>query len=553
MRHSPKLILATLLVATAFLAACGQPSNKNSNYPLTIPWTGKATFTENFNPFQVSSNNANSGTFGLIYEPLMDVNGINSAISAWLATDYQWNSDDTQLTFHLRHDVKWSDGQPFTSADVLYTFNTILTVKGADANNSIKSYVKGVSAPDNYTFVVTFNTTSPLELYPIAGNTPILPQHIFSKLSDPVNDPNTNPIGTGPYLLDKFSPQLYSLKANPGYWQGKPKVAAVRFQAFDSNTSASLALQSDQIDYAGIFDQNVQDYANSSPDHHWYWYPADASMYYVNLTKAPFNDVNFRKALSAAMDRNAVLKNEFGAQMPHPTGLLLPQFQQYLDPQYANLAYGTSQFPTGNVAAAKQILDSAGYTKNSSGKYLGKDGKPITFNIDVVTGWTDAITDAQILAQNFADLGLTVKVNTIDFTPWFSSWQNGTFDTLFAWTNNGATPWTEFNGLFDYSTSAPAGTAASNDWERYNNPTITSGLHQFATTTDLNTQKQIMSQIEGVMVNEMPVIPFDYSVAYYEYSTKHFTGWPTKDNLYEAPSPTGVNIERVILHLTPKG
>ena len=196
MRHSPKLILATLLVAAAFLAGCGQ-SAKTSNFPLTIvPSTGSATFTDNFNPYQLST--ADGGTFGFIYEPLMAINSIDSSkISPWLAKSYKWNADFTQLTFTLRNDVKWSDGKPFTSADVLYTFQTAITVNGADANG-IKSYIKDVSAPDANTFVVDFNTTSPLQFFNIAGHTPIVPRHIFSTYSDPVKNTNTNPVGTGP-------------------------------------------------------------------------------------------------------------------------------------------------------------------------------------------------------------------------------------------------------------------------------------------------------------------------------------------------------------------
>ena len=109
----------------------------------------------------------------------------------------------------------------------------------------------------------------------------------------------------------------------------------------------------------------------------------------------------------------------------------------------------------------KQILNSAGYTTNSSGKYLGKDGKPITFNINVVSGWTDWDQIVAIMVQNLNQLGLTVTANETQFAQYYSALQTGQFDTAISWTNQGPSPYYPLYGLLDSVNSAAPGQQAT--------------------------------------------------------------------------------------------
>jgi peptide/nickel transport system substrate-binding protein len=555
-RRSPwlKIIVASVIILVGIMTACGN-NNAKKQSPLIIASAGASTFERNFNYFTATTKLG--GTFGLMYEPLLAINTVDpTIIKGWLADKYEWNADFTKLTFTLHKGVKWSDGQAFTSADVVYTFNDLIMKYPAMDTGGIAKFMASVTASDDSTVVITFKSSSLLQLYTIGGQTPIVPQHLWSKYADPSKDTNQNPVGTGPYTLSSFTPQVYTFKARSDYWNGNVPIKTVKFAAYADNTTAGLALEKGDVDWASISYANINRYAQQ-PNHYYYWPPANASMYYVNLTKPPFNDVAFRKALSAALDRQQILQIAQGAVMPNPTGLLLPMYSKWLAPKYKDATYGTDAYPSGNVAAAKKILDDAGYQKNASGKYLIKGtNTPISFKISVMKDWTETITMAQSMAQSFGDVSMTVTVDPISqFDGWWTPFQTGTFDSMFLWTNGGATPYSPYFWIFDKSTSAAVGSVANNNDERYPNtdPDVSALLDQFAMTTDLATQQSIMEKVEDVMVNQVPVIPFDTSTSFYEYSTEHFTGWPTKDNFYENGSNVGApDGARILLKLQPR-
>ncbi len=157
----------------------------------------KGNFTANFNPLLTGATNDPS--FGMLYEPLMAQNRFNgSPPQPWLATSATWNSDFTQITFKLRTDVKWSDGKPFTSADVVYTFNLMKQYPALDTSGfwtknptTGTSLFNSVTALDSSTVQIAFNQNASVFEWYFAAQTPIVAQHTFSKLADPSKDLNS--------------------------------------------------------------------------------------------------------------------------------------------------------------------------------------------------------------------------------------------------------------------------------------------------------------------------------------------------------------------------
>src|SRR5262249_15365552 len=142
-------------------------------------------------------------------------------------------------------------------------------------------------------------------------------------------------------------------------WQpGKPYVDELRYPAFDSNTSADLLLSKGEVDWLGVFSPSIkQSYVDRDPAHNHYWFPPNnVVMLYLNLTKAPFNNLAVRKAISAAIAREAISKQaEVGYEpVASPTALVLPNHQGFLDSQYTN-----TQFKL-DPAGAENILKGAG-------------------------------------------------------------------------------------------------------------------------------------------------------------------------------------------------
>jgi peptide/nickel transport system substrate-binding protein len=230
----------------------------------------------------------------------------------------------------------------------------------------------------------------------------------------------------------------------------------------------------------------------------------------------------------------------------HPSGLVLPAQQKYLSPNYANASF------TVDTGKANQLLQSAGFTKGSDGIYVDKNGKKLAFNLDVVTGWTDWVTDCQIMASSLKAIGMNVSVNAISYNAYYSALQLGTFDTAISWTTAGPTPFFLLNALLNSKETAPLGQTAPTNWERWNDPTTDNLLEQYASSADPTVQTQALYGLQKIMVEQMPSIPLVYGPQWNEYSTLHFTGWPSPDNTYALPAPWQYpDNEVVVLHLHP--
>src|SRR5258708_27681172 len=164
-------MISLLLVLVTLLAACGTTSNGNTakqGGTLTIVPGPIGDYTRNFNVF--ASGSVLSGTQGLIYETLLFFNREDGSIKPWLASSYHLSNNATTITFKLRSGVKWSDGKPFTSADVVFTLNLIHNHPAVDYS-SIWNIIKGVSAPDDQTVVVTLKQPSSPLLWYLGGQT----------------------------------------------------------------------------------------------------------------------------------------------------------------------------------------------------------------------------------------------------------------------------------------------------------------------------------------------------------------------------------------------
>jgi peptide/nickel transport system substrate-binding protein len=529
------LLLSCLMALSVILAACagGSSATSHKQVPLVIVGNTNGDFTRIFNPY---NPNANIGAQGMLYETLLYFNRLDGTIHPWLASSYAVSPDAATQTFHLRQGVKWSDGQPFTSADVVFTFNLIKKYPAMDTVGELP-FIKSVTAPDASTVVVKLNSSfSPLLWY-VAGQTWILSQHEWSSVKgDASNFADPNPLGTGPYLLHSFTPQLYTMTKNPGFWQpGKPEVNQLNFPAYNSNTSAELALDRGQLDWTGLFIPNLQQtFVKRDPAHNHYWFPSsDMVLLYLNTAKYPFNMLPVRQAISAAIDRQKLYQiGESGYEpVASPTGLVLPENKSYLAP-----AYGNSNF-TFDPNRAQLLLESAGFNKGSNGVYTDKNGKQISFTINVVDGWNDWTTDAQIMASELKTVGMNVNVSTMSQDAWYNALQVGSYSASMLWTNPGPSPYYIYDGLLRSTNSAPVGQQANSNMERWSDSTTDMLLNQFASTTNPSVQKQAIAGLEKIMVDELPSIPLTNEPYWYEYSTAHFTGWPDATNQYSTGTP----------------
>jgi peptide/nickel transport system substrate-binding protein len=257
-----------------------------------------------------------------------------------------------------------------------------------------------------------------------------------------------------------------------------------------------------------------------------------------------------REAISSAIDREQISKvGENGYEpVASPTAMVLPQNKNFLSPNYANMTFSV------DTTQSMQLLEGAGFTKGSDGIFADRNGKKLSFNLNVVTGYTDWITTCQIIANDLKAVGIKANVNTLSYDAYYSALQLGTFDMGISWTLPGPTPYFLYYGLLSSQNTAPLGQAANSNWERWNDPATDKLLNELLTSADPVIQQQAYAGIQKIMVDELPSIPLVNEPYWYEYSTAHFTGWPDPSHPYAEPSPYQFpDGEVVLLNLHPVG
>ena len=171
------------IVAVGLLAACssgsGAGTSSSSSGPtgvLTIA-TGAPSYPDDFNLYSPNSEDA---TNGMIYEPLFFYDTAKAGdVKPWLGTSYAWSNGGRTLTVQLRHGVKWTDGKPFTSADVVFTFNQALH---STALNKFGLPLAGVKADGTYGATITFTKPAYTDAYYALGRVEMLPEHIWTSV-----------------------------------------------------------------------------------------------------------------------------------------------------------------------------------------------------------------------------------------------------------------------------------------------------------------------------------------------------------------------------------
>jgi peptide/nickel transport system substrate-binding protein len=520
----------------------GQAAGSAGGGTLTIQGdAGNPTLVENFNPFQAATEL--HGTY-LIYEPLEIPSPVNGSYTPFLATGYRF-TDPTTLVYTIRTGVKWSDGKPFTPADVVFTFNLLKKFPALDGNG-VWSQISGVSAAGN-TVTIKFKAPN----VPFAGTiaqTPIVPQHVWGKIANPVKFTNTSPVGTGPFVLDKFAPTQYSLKKNPQCWQAAqiaPSQVVFPAQATSQATN-QLDVSSGQFDWAYTFLPDVKKtYINHDPAHNVYWFPPGGTIaLYLNLTKAQYRNVNYRLGISSALDRTTIARKAVNGYMSQAslTGLILPNLSRWLDPSIPAMGLIAQ-----NTKSALASFAKAGY-RLRGGKLIGKAGQA-TMTIVLPNNFTDWVAAATEIKNELGAVGIKVSLDLPQFAQYSQAIQTGTFDAAIGGFGGTGNPYTDFNNALNSHFAAPVHTATANNFERFSSTAVDRALATLAAATSRQAQLGATYKLEQIMYHTVPVVLLYYGGSWGLFSTRNFTGWPSSANPYTLPTNYNNSILTVVTHL----
>jgi peptide/nickel transport system substrate-binding protein len=523
------LAAGVTLLAGACSSSPTQSSSSKGSGTLTIAFGNNTPFADDFNPF---SPTAQLPAQGLIYEPLWFFDMADSSQThPWLASSYAWSNGGKTLTFDLRQGVKWSDGQPFTSADVAYTFNLI---KATPALNQSALPITSAVAEGPYKVAISFSTPSYTDINYIAGTTYIIPEHIWKSVTDPSTYQDPKPVGTGSYEVSSVTGTAMTLTANPNYYMpGLPKIKTLRYLYFNGNTSIDLAIESGSVAWGGAFIPNIkQVYEAKNPNYHVIDIPAAIINIVPNMVSGPTASLAVRQAISYAINRQFIGQDVYDGLVAtiNQTGLVQPLYRNVTDPAL------DQPFPFSD-SLAKKTLEAAGYTMGSNG-FFQKNGTQLNVSIQVPSGYTDYVSVLQIMEQQMKAAGINMTVDAESLSQYSSNRSNGNFQLIIEYYGFTPSPYVYYKGLLDSQGIPPVGKLdTAGDYGRYSNPTVNALLNAIAATPDVTAQKPDFYKIEAIVASQLPIIPVSDQQGDTEFNGNVVTGYPTLNNPYAEDVP----------------
>jgi len=503
----------------------------------------------NQNPLATGSASLSLGYAYVVYESLMQINELHPTDdpTPWLAESVEWNDDSTQAVITARDGVQWSDGEDFTADDIAFSIQ--LRKDTPELNIDFPDQYGDISVDGNQV-TVDFTTSQYVnrdKLYKLL----IVPEHIWADV-DPVQFTDDEMIGTGPYLLDQFTPQSVTMKPNPDYWGGQPKVGTLRYDTFNDNNGLTTALTTGEAQWGWTF---IPDYENTfiakDPEHFHQVAGGGfgVDVLYLNNETKPFDDPAFRKALNLVVDRAEISeKAGYGVwpQISSVTGLPQPSGDAYIAPEFDGAELEV------DVDGAKQLLTDAGYTWDSSDKLVDPDGTAVTFTLTNPAGWSDYLSALDIIKAGAEELGATATVEPAVQDTWFNDIiPFGNFQATLHWTDGGSTPWNLYSNIMDGASYVPLGETANWNFGRYRNDAVTQALAAFKGASDDATRAEAMQVIQDAFVNDAPGLVIWSRPAVAQYSTVNYTGFPSEDDPYANPQPTGPQAALILSKLEP--
>ncbi len=478
----------------------------------------------------------------------------------WLADSMEYNADFTQLTIKLNKDAAWSDGQPLTSKDVLFTFNGQLTNEKLPYHSSFDQFVKDMSAPDAQTVIVNFKIPAPRFKYEVLTfkfdtGIPIVPEHALSKEADV-----TAVVGgldmphSGPYnlILWDANQKIYDLR--PDWWAVKagkiaqPEVKRIVMvniggqvgqnmdtviqrevnNEFDAilDVRASVAKQ--------ILESNPKITTHSGSDAPYGyldWWP---NSLWMNTQIEPFNDPNVRRAICDTIDRNKINEVVYdGAKIanvyPFP---LYPSLQTFADSDAVQAEFKANaskamQTGTADLAETEQLMTAAGFTKNADGLWE-KDGATVPA---VIQGFEGIHSDiVPVLVEMLKAGGFDANVN------FGSDAYNNMADGkpgLYMFGHGASTidPYAVLD-LYSSRNAKPIGTTAGNNsFARYTNPEMDALLDTMAPlSADDPKFQEAAAKAMGIYWKDTIDCPIIQWLHRIPYNQTYWTNWPTAAN-----------------------
>lgn len=473
-----------------------------------------------------------------------------------LAEKWETSEDKLTWTYHIRKDVKWSDGKPVTAKDAAWTFQKMLDDETArTANGSYITQWESVTATDDWTLKIK---TKVPQATMDALDIPIVPEHVWSKMSDISAAPEFPMVGNGPYYITEFKEaQFTKMKANKNYWRGAPKVDEIHFVYYSNSDAAVSALQSGEVDLINPLTPTQYDALQGEPDiqlnnaqnrrfNELLINPGAATNDGTPIGNGnpALKDVKLRQAIAQAIDTKTLVDKVWSGYATEAAGYIPPMFKDF------------AWEPTGDqvrkfdLDAANKALDEAGYKKGQDGVRLDKQGKPLNLRL-----LTHAERDIDENASPFIkgwlkEIGIEVTIEPKSDNQVNEETTRGEYDlAISGWSAN---PDPDYVLSLQTCANRPNadGTGATPDSflcnEEYDE-LYAKQLSEF----DRSKRIDIVKQMQALLYDEATLVIFGYDNALEAFRKDKFEGFP------QQPTGSGVIMFQQsywgLLGATPKG
>ena len=511
-------LIGLLVVFVFLLSACGGGA-KAAPSILRVGW---ASEPDTMNPLTTYSSESGE-IIQLVYDKLLGYD-LELKTRPELAKDYSYSADGLTLTFNLRENVKWQDGKPLTTDDVVYTYSLI-------KDNELGAYAQwlthmtSVEAVDPLTVKLTFDL-------PQAFNPglaiPILPKHIWGSMTvdDIQKFANETPVGSGPYRFVEWkSGASLTLERNAGFWGDAPKAEKITFVLYGNEDVMAQALKAGDVDILTEVSPTVWDGLSTAKDLKAVSLPS-YSFHHIgfNVSEDPKSNGNpmlldkvVRQALSLALDRNQLVQLALAGHGRVGDSIIPVGITDWYLPIPAD------QQLDANPEKAMSMLDASGYKDtNGDGIRENDKGEPMQFRLIAIQTTSVDVRAAQLFADAAAKVGIKLDLQTLDE----NTLGNMVYDTeaqdwdIFIWGWDSSVP--DPNYMLGVPLCSQIG---GNNDIFYCNQEYDKLYDQQAQTLDMKARKVITDQMQAMFYDNAAYIVMWYQDKLQAYNTSTWKGW----------------------------
>jgi len=391
---------------------------------------------DTLNPITCNTATGQEIVYPNIFESLLNMDNFTLKLEPLLAKSYEISPDQLTYTFHLRHDVKWQDGQTLTADDVKYSYDRLMDPKvDAADKRTYFSNIKSCDVLDPYTIRFTATERYFKTLESLGTLLTVVPKHILDKPGVNFNNNpfNRAPIGTGPYKFARWDTGAQIVvERDPNYWGGPGHYPnRLVYQIITEPYVTVQLLKKGEIDLVNGVSPNQWErelaHTRSMDRLKEIIYPYPAYSYLgFNLRKPVFSDIRVRHAIDLLIPRDEILAQIFLGKYASKTSGYDPPSS----PDYNHDVPPTPNDP----ALAAQLLTEAGWKNDHGDNFLYKDGQRLTFNLLYRSGSDDLEKEVELIQESLKKAGIDVQLSRTEFVQMYARVEDWKFDAMMgAW------------------------------------------------------------------------------------------------------------------------